>query len=70
MNFYLLTGRHGERILTRANKSSWDYLVSLLEDINGVTMEELGEEVEGSFATGWLYIDDGGKIETIELTEV
>jgi hypothetical protein len=70
--FYLYEGRHDERILVRATAENWEYLLRERELDDGCTLEEAGEhglEWGGSYEEGSLWVDDGGEITTIELSE-
>lgn len=69
--FYFYRGRHGEEILTPKTDKAWDFLVGQMEQDSGITFDEAhseGLEVEGSYEQGFLFMDDGGKIDTIGLT--
>lgn len=73
MKFFLYGGRHGERHLVHATKAGWDFLTSEMQKDNHMSFEEAAREgfdIEGSYDEGFLYMDDGGEIHTIELTEV
>lgn len=76
MRFYLYVCRHGdETILVPATKAGWDYLLDQMERCNWSSLEEIREEsgdsaVQGSFEEGRLYVEDGGTITEILLTEV
>lgn len=72
MKFLLYEGRHGERLLMEVSQENWDYLLRVMEQDNRYTFEDLAEdevEIEGSYEEGELFVDDGGEIRTIELTE-
>lgn len=71
--FYLYESRHGNLTLTPVGKREWDYLVREMEEDNHFNFsdaEEWGVEIEGSFEEGWLFIDEGGRIREVELTEL
>lgn len=72
--FFLFKCRHGdEEILTPKTREAWDFLVERMEQDNGVTFDQAraeGFEIEGSYEEGWFYMDDGGEIKTIRLTNV
>ncbi len=69
-DFYLYEGRHGERILTPTTRANWDFLIVQLEtDCRCTIAESIADgQLEGSYEEGWLYIDDGGVISSIDLT--
>lgn len=78
MKFLLYDGRHGEQILTEHSERAWNYLKFEMQNDNRMTFEEACEEfgvdcLYGSLDYGpnaSLSMDDGGDIDTIELTEV
>jgi len=74
MKFLLYRGRHGEEILTEHGPREWDYLMRHLIEDDGSTPEasaEMGLWVDGgTFEQGFVSVDDGGRIDTIWLTEV
>lgn len=72
MEFYLYTCRHGdEKILMRASRKAWEFLLIEMERCDGITYEEAEKLgwASGSYVEGYLSIDDGGEIETIFLSE-
>lgn len=77
MKFLLYNGRHGEQLLTFHTPKAWEFLKSEMQEDNVVTFEEylrdFGEDgVSGSFEysdDAHLFLDDGGSIDTVELTE-
>lgn len=72
--FLLYRGRSGQVRLVKKSRAAWDFLIEEMERDNGVTFVELVEhgdlEFGGSFEEGHMWVDDGGHIDTIELTEV
>lgn len=73
MKFLLYEGRHGERLLVDYSRDAWNFLISELECDDNSTIaqsKEMGLWVDGgTFEEGYISVDDGGKITTIELTE-
>lgn len=77
--FLFYTCRHGDyEVLTPHTKEAWDFLISEMEQCNGASAEEICQyhddsdynpDYDGSWEQGFFYIDDGGDIKTIELTE-
>lgn len=70
--FYLYKSRYNEHVLTPKTREAWDFLVARMENDNGVTEEEAkrdGYEYEGSYEVDWRFMDDGGEIRVIVLTE-
>ena len=70
--FYLYTSRKGRHVLTPRTREAWDWLLQEMQDDNRVTFEEAkreGFDIEGSYEDGWLFMDDGGEIRVITLTE-
>lgn len=70
--FYLYKSRNGEHVLTEKNIDGWDLLLDLMQAHNGMTFFEAkqqGFDIEGSYEDDWLYMDDGGEIRVIELTD-
>ena len=78
MKFLLYNGRHGEETLTEHSQKAWTYLLKEMQDDNRMTFEEAYEQfgadcMYGSLEYGpdaRLSMDDGGYIDTIELTEI
>jgi len=74
MKFLLYDGRHGEQILVKYCREGWDYLVKQLEQDDGGSIDDSLEDglwVDGgTFEEGYVSVDDGGKITTIELTAI
>lgn len=72
--FLLYNNRHGERVLMPHTREAWDYLLAEMNDVNGCTLEEARDDgfwVDGgTYEEGYVSVDDGGCIETIELTEM
>lgn len=72
MKFFLYEGRHGERELVEYSRNGWDYLIEQLEADDRSTLKEskeIGLWVDGgTFEDGYVSVDDGGRISTIELT--
>lgn len=78
MKFLYYFGRHGEQVLTEHTHHAWECLKKEMEEDNRVTfeqaVEELGEDcISGSLEysdNAHVSMDDGGRIETVYLTEV
>lgn len=73
MKFFLYQGRSGGQFLVERTRAGWDFLISKMEDENRISMsdaEQEGFEIGGSFEEGYLYMEDGGSIETIEVTSI
>lgn len=73
MKYFLYNGRHGETLLVEHTIEGWDYLIVEMQRDNGSSLNELrdaGFDVAGSFAHGSISVDDGGSIETIEVTQL
>lgn len=78
MKFLLYNGRHGEEILTNHTVEAWEFLKAQMCEDNRASFEEIHRDFGpdafyGSFdykEDAYLSIDDGGQIETIELTAV
>lgn len=78
MKFLFYEGRHGERHLTEHTPAGWEFLKNQMQQDNNASFEDIlrdsgPEAFYGSFDykdDASLFIDDGGRISTIELTEV
>lgn len=71
--FLLYQGRSGQTKLVKKTQAGWDYLIEEMERDNRVTFVELVEtdlDFDGSYADGFMWVDDGGEISTVELTQV
>lgn len=75
MRFLLYQGRSGQQLLTEHTPEAWNYLLKVRDEDDRCTVEQAREDgwVDGSEEYGpdaYLSVDDGGTIETIELTEI
>lgn len=78
MKFLYYEGRHGEQILTEHSPTAFEFLKEQMQEDNRATFDEIKRDMGyeafyGDFEyldNAYLSIDDGGSIETIELTEV
>lgn len=72
MKFLLYRGRHGEQVLMEHTRENWDALMEEMIATDGCTPEEARRDgcwVDGgTFEEGYVSVDDGGKIFTVELS--
>lgn len=78
MKFLHYQGRQGQELFTEHTPKAWEYLKQEMQNDNRMSFEEMMEEfgiecISGTFDFSddcHLYVDEGGEIHTIELTEV
>lgn len=78
MKFLLYNGRHGEQLLTYHTPEAWEFLKYEMVKDNRASFEEIRRDMGEDALSGsldyhkdaHLSIDDGGDIDTIELTVV
>lgn len=73
MKFLLYRSRHGAEALVFHNLDNWKYLINLMEQDNGMSIEECRAEglwVDGgTYEEGYVSVDEGGEIRTICLED-